>query len=305
MKNSKKRRKGTSTSSFGVSKRENHDSSRFYNRSLYKSLEIKETKNIDYIETPLPPNLKNKIVKHDSRDLSFIPDSSIHLVITSPPYNTAKEYDKDMTLEEYRKLIRDVFKEIYPKMVNGGRVCINVANVGRKPYLPLHAYITLDLIKLGYLMRGEIIWNKGASAGISTAWGSWKSASNPTLRDIHEYILIFSKGTFSRKKKSKEDTISKEEFLEYTKSIWTFSAESAKKIGHPAPFPDELPYRLIQLYSFEGDVILDPFCGSGTTCVAAYKTKRYFIGVDIEQKYVELARKRINKETVGRKNNKL
>ncbi len=108
-------------------------------------------------------------------------------------------------------------------------------------------------------MRGEIIWNKGTSASSSTAWGSWMFAKNPILRDIHEYILIFSKDTFSRESRGRNSTISKEEFLEFTKSVWTFSAESAKRIGHPAPFPVELPYRLIQLYTFESEVVLDPF----------------------------------------------
>ena len=148
---------------------------------------------------------------------------------------------------------------------------------------------------LGFLMRGEIIWDKNASAGTSTAWGSWMSASNPTLRDVHEYILVFSKKQFGRKKKNKKDTITREEFLEYTKSIWRFPAESAKKVGHPAPFPVELPYRCIQLYTFEEDVVLDPFCGVGTTCIAALKTKRHYIGIDINEEYVEKAQERINR----------
>ncbi len=144
-----------------------------------------------------------------------------------------------------------------------------------------------------------IIWNKAASASPSTAWGSWQSASNPTLRDVHEYILIFSKGDYkrSRNKEEKEiklDTIAKEDFIEWTKSIWTFRAESAKKIGHPAPFPIDLPYRLIQLYSFETDIILDPFMGSGTTAIAALKSNRSFVGFEINSEYVALANHRID-----------
>lgn len=143
-------------------------------------------------------------------------------------------------------------------------------------------------------MRGEIIWNKASSGSPSTAWGSWLSAKNPTLRDIHEYIMVFSKGMFSRgnllKRKS---TISKQEFLDFTKSVWTFSAESAKKVGHPAPFPVELPYRLIQLYTFENEVVLDPFIGSGQAAIAAIKTNRHFVGYDINKEYVKLAEKRI------------
>lgn len=144
-------------------------------------------------------------------------------------------------------------------------------------------------------MRGEIIWNKATSSSPSTAWGSWQSAANPTLRDIHEYILVFSKESFSRKRKDKKDTIKKEEFLEHTKSVWTFSAESARKIGHPAPFPIELPYRLIQLYTFKDEVVLDPFCGSGSACIAAIKAQRHYIGYDIKKEYVELAEQRIRK----------
>lgn len=143
-------------------------------------------------------------------------------------------------------------------------------------------------------MRGEIIWNKASSSSPSTAWGSWLSAKNPTLRDIHEYILVFSKGTFSRENLGRKSTISKDEFLEFTKSVWTFPAEPATRVGHPAPFPVELPYRLIQLYTFEGEVVLDPFMGSGQTGIAALKTKRHFIGYEINEKYVKLAEKRIN-----------
>jgi len=177
--------------------------------------------------------------------------------------------------------------------VFGGRACVNVANLGRRPYIPLHSYVISDMIEVGYLMRGEIIWHKAASAGVSTAWGSWMSASNPVLRDVHEYILVFSKGGMRRSGGGRRSTISREEFLDYTKSVWSFPAESARRVGHPAPFPVELPYRLIQLYTFEGDVVLDPFCGSGATCIAALKTRRHFVGFDIDPDYVELSRRRI------------
>ncbi|MEP7323371.1 MAG: site-specific DNA-methyltransferase, partial [Saprospiraceae bacterium] len=141
---------------------------------------------------------------------------------------------------------------------------------------------------------GEVIWNKAASASPSTAWGSWQSAANPTLRDVHEYILIFSKGDYKREKESKENSISKEQFIEWTKSIWTMNAESARRIGHPAPFPEELPFRLIQLYSFKGDIILDPFMGSGTTALSAVKSERKFVGYDISKEYVALSEKRLH-----------
>jgi site-specific DNA-methyltransferase (adenine-specific) len=152
-----------------------------------------------------------------------------------------------------------------------------------------------DMLDLGFLMRGEIIWNKASSGSPSTAWGTWLSAKNPILRDIHEYILVFSKSSFARDRiENKKSTISKEEFLEFTKSVWTFSAEPATKVGHPAPFPVELPYRLIQLYTFEKEVILDPFMGSGQTAIAAIKTHRHYIGYETNQEYIELAQRRIN-----------
>jgi site-specific DNA-methyltransferase (adenine-specific) len=226
--------------------------------------------------------------------MTELPDGSVHLVITSPPYNVSKEYDDDLTLEEYLGMLRRVFGEVGRVLVPGGRLCVNLANVGRKPYIPLHAYLARDLISLGFGMRGEIIWNKSSSAGPSTAWGSWQSASNPTLRDVHEYILIFSKGDFTRKDPHGKSTITRDEFLEYTKSIWTFPAESARRVGHPAPFPIELPRRLIQLYSFEGDVVLDPFAGSGTTCIAAIKAGRRFIGYEIHAPYAQLAERRLS-----------
>jgi site-specific DNA-methyltransferase (adenine-specific) len=288
-----KNKKGTRTSSFGVSKRESHDSSKFYSRKIYSSTDD----NFDEsFEKCIPINLLNQVIHGDSRDLSLIPDSSIHLMVTSPPYNVGKDYDENLNLNDYLEFLRQVFSEVYRTLVVGGRACVNIANLGRRPYIPLHSYIIHEMQEIGFLMRGEVIWSKEASAGSSTAWGSWLSASNPTLRDIHEYLMIFSKGSMKRDGKNKESTISRDEFLEYTKSIWKFPTESAKRVGHPAPFPIELPYRLIQLYTFRGDIVLDPFCGSGTTCVAALQTDRNFVGVDKNIEYVLLARKRIKDE---------
>ncbi|MEK6256407.1 MAG: site-specific DNA-methyltransferase, partial [Chloroflexota bacterium] len=165
---------------------------------------------------------------------------------------------------------------------------------------PLHAYIIEDMISLGFLMRGEIIWDKAASVSPSTAWGSWLSASNPTLRDVHEYILIFSKETYRRKPPEKrENTIVKDQFLENTKSIWTFPSVSAKKIGHPAPFPKELPARLIQLYTFAGETVLDPFMGSGQAALAALEADRTYVGYETDASYVELAEGRIKQQVTA------
>jgi site-specific DNA-methyltransferase (adenine-specific) len=285
------KRNGTETSAFGTNGRINHDSTKFYNSKLYSTLEQKEV--LDNIENKISSDYINKIILGSSENMKELPDNSIHLMITSPPYNVSKEYDDDLSLDEYLKLLKNSFKETYRVLVNGGRACINVANLGRKPYIPISDYVSKIMIEIGFNMRGEIIWNKAASASPSTAWGSWQSAANPILRDIHEYILIFSKGDYKREKGSKANTITKEQFMEWTKSIWTMNAESARRIGHPAPFPEELPHRLIQLYSFTNDIILDPFIGSGTTAISALKSKRLYIGYDINKEYITLANRRI------------
>ncbi len=285
-------KKRSKTSKFGSPAKINHDSSIFYNSKLYEN--IPKERNVSYIEHKIDRSKLNKIFCKSSEKMEDLPDNSIHLVVTSPPYNVGKEYDNNLTLENYLTFLGKVWDEVYRVLVPGGRLCINIANLGRKPYIPLHIYIIQELIKKGFLMRGEIIWDKGASASPSTAWGSWMSASNPTLRDVHEYILVFSKDTFKRQNIMKrKSTITKEEFLTYTKSVWTFPAISAKKIGHPAPFPLELPYRCIQLYSFEKEIVLDPFMGSGQTAIAAIKTNRFFVGYELNKSYVGLAMKRI------------
>jgi site-specific DNA-methyltransferase (adenine-specific) len=285
-------RKSTRTSSFGSPGRVGHDASAFYSARLYAD-QPKGQKEA-YVENPIPVERLDSIIQASSESMSDLPDASVHLMVTSPPYNVGKDYDEDLSMDEFRAFLKRVWAETYRVLVPGGRACINVANLGRKPYIPLHAMLIADMLDLGFLMRGEIIWDKGASASSSTAWGSWQSAANPTLRDTHEYILVFSKGSFRREKvDGRESTISKEEFLEFTKSVWTFGAESAKKIGHPAPYPVELPYRLIQLYTFSGEVILDPFMGSGQTALAALKAGRHFVGYEVNEEYLKLAEKRI------------
>lgn len=287
-----KKRKSTKTSSFGTPGRYGHDSSSFYSSKLYS--QIPKVEEITYIENQIASQFTNRIISNSSENMAELPDNSIHLMVTSPPYNVGKDYDQDITLEEYLAFLGRVWKEVFRVLVPGGRACINIANLGRKPYIPLHAYIIQSMVEIGFLMRGEIIWNKASSASGSTAWGSWCSPANPTLRDVHEYILIFSKAGFSRKNLEKRRaTISREEFLELTKSVWNFPAVRAKQVGHPAPFPTELPYRLIQLYTYEGEVILDPFMGSGQTAIAALQTNRDYIGYEVDEEYVNLANKRI------------
>lgn len=291
----------TSTSSFGTNGRFSHDSSEYYSRALQPA----DRESLDKRPEPeqaIPTEHIDKFFTHSSEKMTELPDRSVHLMVTSPPYNVGKEYDNDLTHDEYMTLIGNVMRETFRVLVDGGRALVNVANLGRKPYIPLHAYIIEQGAHAGFHMRGEIIWNKSAGAGTSTAWGSWMSPSNPTLRDTHEYILVFQKPPFGRKKiEGREATIKKEEFLEFTKSVWEFAPQSAKQVGHPAPFPEELPRRAIELYTFSGEIVLDPFMGTGSTALAAVKNNRHFVGYDVSSEYVELASQRLEAHASGAK----
>ena len=290
-----RKRAKTTTSSFGVSKREGHDSSMYYNSRMYDDL-VSQRDVGDSQE--LPEELRNIVINGDSRKLP-IPDNCVHLVVTSPPYNASKAYDEDLSLTEYLSLLHEVFSECYRILAPGGRMVVNVANLGRKPYIPLASHINLIMHEIGFMHRGEVIWDKSASAGSSCAWGSFQSASNPCLRDIHEYMLMFSKGDYKLPRTKAErsdgriDTIGRDEFIQQTKSIWSFSTESARRVNHPAPFPVELPRRCIEMFTFLGDVVFDPFLGSGTTAVAAKQTGRVYIGCDISDEYCEIAEQRL------------
>ena len=281
---------------FGTSDRVGHDSTEFYKRKMFAIDRPAVDENI-LVETDCPSDVINNLFNQSSTDMHQLPSNCVHCMVTSPPYNVGKDYDDDLTERQYYDLLYDIWNEVYRVLAPGGRACINIANVGRKPYIPLNAMIAQQMLDIGYLMRGEIIWDKSASAGTSCAWGSWKSASNPVLRDTHEYILVFSKGRYERKSNGKESTITKEEFLEYTKSVWQFPAESAKRVHHPAPFPIELPRRLIQLYSYQNDLVLDPFIGSGTTAVASVRSSRNYVGYDLSADYLVTAEARLASES--------
>ena len=293
----------TMMQSFGTSERSGHRSDKFYSRKLYdthhEAVVQPQGVNGKRVSGGLrkPPKRLtkrslNKVYCHTSERMDELPNDSIHLMVTSPPYNVGKDYDDDLTIQEYLDLLSRVFTETYRVLVPGGRACINVANLGRKPYIPLNALIAQVMHGIGYLMRGEIIWNKSASAGTSCAWGSWCSPSNPVLRDTHEYILVFCKENYSRTNEGGEKTIKKDDFLNATKSIWEFPAESAKRVQHPAPFPVELPRRLIELYTYSNDIVLDPFMGSGTTAVAANMVARRWVGYDTSEEYIKVANAR-------------
>lgn len=239
----------------------------------------------------------NKIILADSRDLhDHVDDNTVSLIVTSPPYNVEKSYEIKMTLEEYLAYLDPVWKECLRVLKPGGRIVINQADTYRQPYIPQHAYTSIRLVELGFYMRGVIIWNKMNSSNRCTAWGSWMSPSNPYIRDKAEFICCFSKGNVPLKPlvKGAKPDITRDEFLEYSLDMWDMETESAKYIGHPAPFPIELPKRAIKFYTYPGDLVIDPFNGSGTTCVAAKMLRRKYLGFDILQEYVDLAMKRVD-----------
>jgi site-specific DNA-methyltransferase (adenine-specific) len=263
------------------------------------------------------------IYNGDCRAMEELDANSVQLVVTSPPYNVGKSYnyhEDHAPLDNYLAFLEQVWRECRRVLVPGGRLAINVANTGRSPYIPLHAFIIQQCLDLGLLMRGEILWDKGPTAGVSTAWGSFARASNPTLRDTHEYIMVFSKDTMRLEKewtRGAASGIENMEFVEWTRSIWhkngtakkaiketarsiwRFGTQSKKVqqktrgISHPAPFPLDLPLRLVLLYTNIDDIVLDPFMGSGTTAIAARLTQRHYIGYEISPEYVDLANERI------------
>ena len=279
------RPRGTATKSFGTGSRENHDASAFYSRNLAQA-EVTS----DDILAEAPET--NRIWTHSAEEMPELPTGSVALMVTSPPYHVGKDYDLDTSFEDYLELLRRVFTETHRVLEPGGRAVINVANLGRKPYISLSSKVVLMMEEIGFLMRGEVIWQKGKAASNSTAWGSWLSASNPIFRDVHEYCLCFSKGRFQRVRKGK-NTIERDEFLESTLSVWNIQPESARSVGHPAPFPVELPRRFIELYTYEDDVVLDPFIGSGSTALAAVRSGRRYVGYETNEEYVALAEARL------------
>lgn len=297
----KRARRATETSNFGTSRRETHDATKFYERfdapALSDDDEVRPPKEVD------------RFILGDSRQMSHVDDNSVALVVTSPPYFAAKLYEEALgtghipgSYLEYLQMLFEVFAECHRVLEPGGRIAVNVANLGRKPYRSLSKDVWQILEDIGYLPRGEVVWIKGRGASGSAAFGSFGKASNPVLRDLSERILIASKGRFGRahswqvrqrEQMPWESTITKEDFLAWTVDLWEFRPESARRVGHPAPFPSELPRRLIELYTYRGDLILDPFMGSGTTALAARAADRHFIGYDADPAYIALSTERL------------
>jgi DNA modification methylase len=285
-------RRPTATSNFGVSRRESHDASGFYARFATPDFSDDDTIN--------PPISVDEIHLGDARHMSQVADASVALVVTSPPYFAGKAYEEELgsghipaSYVEYLEMLTDVFADCVRALEPGGRIAVNVANLGRRPYRSLAADVTAILQdRLALWLRGEVIWLKGRGANGNCAWGSFRLPSNPVLRDVTERVVIASKGRLSRTR-NRRPTITRDEFLEATLDVWELPTERASRVGHPAPFPVELPQRLIELYTYEGDLVLDPFMGSGSTAVAAARTGRHFVGYDTDPDYVELARKRV------------
>ena len=299
-------RRRTATSNFGVGARESHDATAFYAR--FRSPELSTD------DTVLPPSpIAEPFVCGDARQMDSVADGSVALVVTSPPYFAGKQYEEELEREgipasylEYLKMLTEVFAECVRTLEPGGRIAVNVANLGRKPYRSLSADVIRILQdELGLLLRGEVIWQKGEGATGSCAWGSFRSAANPVLRDITERVIVASKGRFDRARTLKqrraeglthENTLMTDDFLSLTLDIWSMPTESARRVGHPAPFPVELPEQLIRLYTYADDLVLDPFMGSGSALVAAAKLGRRYVGYDLDPAYIELARQRVETE---------
>ena len=299
------KRKPTSTSDFGVGARESHDASDFYARFAAPRVSTD-----DHVGEC---TVADQIIVGDSRTMAELADGCVALVMTSPPYFAGKAYEAVLgeghvpaSYIDYLEMLAAVFTECWRVLEPGGRIAVNVANLGRKPYRSLSSDVTRILQDdIGFLLRGEVIWQKAQGASGNCAWGSFASAANPVLRDVSERVVVGSKGRFDRalpraerKKRGLpfEDTISKEEFMEATLDVWTMRPESARRVNHPAPFPVELPERFIELYTYKGDVVLDPFMGSGSTAVAALRAGRRFVGYDTDPEYVDRAKTRVKEE---------
>ena len=291
----------TRTSNFGSSRRESHDATAFYER--FDPPIIGKDRDIDWTKA------LNAIHLGDARHMVEVPSNSVALVVTSPPYFAGKEYEEDMgkghvpaSYQAYLHDLEEVFAECVRTLEPGGRLAVNVANLGRRPYRSLSGDVIGIFERLGLLLRGEVVWVKARGASGSTAWGTFQRPANPVLRDLSERIVLASKGRFDRAVSMREreeqnrphvSDIWRDEFMEATTDIWEIPSESATRVNHPAPFPVELPRRLIELFTYRGDLVLDPFMGSGSTAVAAVQSGRHYVGYEIDADYHARAVERV------------
>lgn len=301
-------RRPTRTSAFGVSKRESHDATGFYDR--FTAPELSDDDDVRRLDQ----SVVDQVWTGDARELidRHVAPSSVALVVTSPPYFAGKAYEEELgrghipaDYFDYLRMLHDVFAACVRALEPGGRIAVNVANLGRKPYRSLSADVTRIFEDLKLLPRGEVVWRKAAGASGSCAWGSFQSPRNPVLRDVTERVIVASKGRFDRPIDPTArarlglphlGSILADEFLEATLDVWDLPPESARRVGHPAPFPVELPQRFIELYTYRDDLVLDPFMGAGSTAVAAVRSDRRFLGFDTDPVYVELTEQRVASE---------
>jgi len=241
----------------------------------------------------------NRIICGDARKtLEQIPSQSIDLIVTSPPYNFGHSYAQDPHHDthewnEYFEKLLGIWKECDRVLKPGGRIAVNVQPLF-SDYIPTHHLISQQLMSLGLLWKAEFLWEKNNYNAKYTAWGSWKSPSMPYIKYTWEFIEVFDKGTHKKTGRREDIDITAEEFKEWVIGKWSFPPEiRMKDFDHPAMFPEELPRRVMKLFSYQNDIVLDPFSGVGTTALVARKLKRRFIGIDVSRQYCDRAMERL------------
>ena len=297
-------RRTTATSNFGVGRRESHDASAFYDRFRPPDLSADDTvpdagagrRAVRPRRRPAHGRRRRRLGRPRRHVAAVLRRQAVR--------GGARARRRAVVVPRVPELLTDVFAECVRTLEPGGRIAVNVANLGRKPYRSLSADVIRILEHdLGLLLRGELIWQKAEGANGSCAWGSYRSAANPVLRDITERVIVASKGRFDRARTAKQraaeglphaSTLLTDDFLALTLDVWSIPPESARRVGHPAPFPVELPEQLIRLYTFADDLVLDPFMGSGSTLVAAARLGRRYVGYDLDAAYVDIARRRVD-----------
>ena len=234
----------------------------------------------------------NKIYNIDCFDgFEQLENESIDMVVTSPPYFNARDYSQWEKYEDYLEFAEKFLKESHRVLKNSGRIAVNIPDgYGRNPWMPMYADYCKLIQRIGFILRGSVVWHK-MNGGGKTSWGSWRSSSNPCFIDEHEMIVVAHKGKPRIENSSKID---KENFFSYVHSVWQIKPETRRSNGHPAPYPIEIPKRLIDFLSGEGNIILDPFMGSGTTALACVMTNRKYIGFESNIEYYEESLKRLS-----------
>jgi len=249
---------------------------------------------------PASGERRHLLVNGDALNPNALDKGSVDLIVTSPPYNVGKRYTGDseddaMGFDDYLEFTRQWLDNCYAWTKPTGRICVNVSiDKNKNGKMPLSAHLTLAALQVGWKYHATILWNEG-NISRRTAWGSWKSASAPHVIAPVETIIVLYKGEWKRERQGRND-ITADEFKEWVLGTWSFGGESARRIGHEAPFPRELPKRCIKLFSFRDDTVLDPFVGSGTTMIEAVANDRRAVGLEKESNYCFLALKRLNEE---------